>query len=639
MNLTDRIKPDRYTLFSAFVCVLLLLLIFYSIYVRVQMYMLGISLWGDEAKLVENIVNRSMGEMLTPPLDNRQTAPALYLIVVKVLTMLFGTSESVLRVFSFISLIIMLIAQGVLLRKVFQVRMVYTLFSVAVSSTFLFYMQHSNELKSYMGDAAFVLVVLAGYYAYREGYLGRGVRAAVFLGLICSACMLLATPATFAAAAVFVVEFFLKCLRRDRTGILLAVIGGAVFIIVFILNYILWLRPIATNEGMVEYWEAYKLSFFINREGVMAENIALLKDLFEPVWDAIWIIIPFAVAGFFVSLAKRNVYTLTVGVFFIIMLVAQAIDKYPISNRLWMFLYVILFIYAFIFINAIGFSLRDGRPSKLIHTLVPLLLAFCIILPNLSFPAFGRGEDWTLSAGNQANPLIEYVRDNIKEGEKLYSYWSANNILRYKNGYDTYRIGDVSSDNILFGTLEIEDEVERIVETGGAYVLFYHSYYPLSQDWRVDYIVKRLQERGFMEQIMNVHHTYLYWFTDDISKVRAAAALEIRDLNTEDGAVSGVAHVENTGSAILAPDNPGNHMTEDGARDPDRYGRLYLVLGNGEEIELGEFLYPVGPGESAEISFRRYGLEPGGYTIDLVSYGLYTFSELGMAPVRVTITE
>jgi len=637
----NSIKTDRYALFTAIVCALLLILIIYSVYVRVQMYMLGLSLWGDEAKLVGNIVNRTFGEMLTPPLDNRQTAPVLYLIIVKALTMLFGASESVLRVFSFISLIVMLIAQGVLLRKVFGVRLVYTLFSVALSSVFLYFMPHSNELKSYMSDAAFVLVVIAGYYAYREGYLGRGIRSAVSLAAICSVCMLLATPATFAAVAVFVVEFLLKLCRKDKAAILLVVISGIIFIVVFALNYYFWLRPIATNEGMVAYWDAFKFSFNVFNRELLANNIALIQDLLEPVWHSIWIILPFAVCGFAVSLAKRNIYTLTIGVFFIIMLVASAIDKYPISNRLWMFLYVILFIYIYVFIDAIRLSMEDGRLAKLARTLIPLFLSCILLLPNYSFPAFGRGDDWTLTDGNQANPLIAYVQENIRDGEILYSYFSANNVLKFRNGWDTHRIGNVSEDNIIYGTLDMEDDVERIVETGGAYVLFNHSYYPLSQDWYIDFIVKRLQERGYMEQIMNVRYTYLYWFTDDISKTRASAELDLHFIHTDSGRITGEAIIENTGATILAPSTPGDIMSGPGERDPDRNGRLYLVLKKeGEsDILLSEYVSPIRQGETVMLFFHYEGLSPGDYTLDLLSYGTYFFSELGMKTLAITVTD
>jgi len=643
----EAIRSDRSALFSAIVCILLLILIFYALYVVVRMYTLGIPLWGDEAKMVENIVNRGLREMLTPPLENRQTAPALYLIITKGLTLLFGTSESVLRVFSFVSFIILLIVQGVMIRKVFKVSMVFTLFSVAVSATFITFMQHVNELKPYIGDAAFVLLILLGYYAYREGILGRGIRGVILLAAILSVCMLLSSPAAFAAGAVIVVEFLLVLRRRDRKRILMIILGGALFLAVFVVNYYLWLKPIATDGGMVFYWRNFQFDFHLYSREAILHNISLFRNLLEPVWHGVWFLLPVAVAGFVISLAKRSVYTLTVIVFFFLLTVASTIDKYPMVHRLWMFLYPLLFIYAFVFIDALRVKIGDVKWSKVLQRAIPLFFAFILLVPNLSFPAFARGTDWTLMQGNQVYPLINYVRENIREGEYLYSYISANAIIRYKNGYDTYRIGDVQNDNIIFGTTDYAEDIDRIADTGGAYVLFYHSYFPLSGDPYPKAITKHLSNRGFMEQIMNVSRTFLYWFTDDLARVRASASFDIPDLAADGGRLTGVAHVHNTGAAILAPERPEGYTEPDDLAKWDNIGRLLVVMYKADGrvpsaditdgIILGEFTSPVNPGELAGLHIERSDLEPGEYLIELVVFGQYSFSELGVAPIPVLI--
>ena len=633
----NAVKTDKSALFSAIVCALLLILIFYSFYVRVRMYMLGITLWDDEALLAENIVDRTMQGMLTPPLVNLQTAPAFFLIIVKALTLLFGASESVLRVYSFAAVVLMLIAQGRLLRKVFQVRMVYTLFSLAVSSTFLFYMQHSNELKPYTGDAAFVLVVLCGYYAYRHGLLGKGIRGAIMLALVFAVCMLFSTPAAFASGAVFIVEFVLKCIRRDRKAALLIVIGGLIFIAAFALNYFLWLKPIATDVDMIWYWKERKFEFMIFNKEALISNYWLFKDVLAPASGMALLLLPVSIAGFLISLVRKNIYTVTVGVFFILLLIASYIGKYPIQDRLWLFLYVILFIYAFVFIDALRLKIEGGVGAKAMQHAVPLILSFFLLVPGLSFPAYGRGEEWTLIPGNQANPLIEYVSCNIKDGEALYSHFAANVILKYKNGYHTDRIGDVPDDNIIYGTRETDNDIRRVAKTGGAYALFYHSYFPLSKDWTIARVIEQLQLRGYMDMVMDVYHTPLYWYTDDIARVKASAALEMQAPEAKDGKLSAVFRLENTGATILAPDTPYD------------YGRLYVVLKSpGATVSpsdlsnvtvLGEFASPVRPGESAELSVDGALAGPGEYQAELVAFGEYAFSELGLSPITVLISE
>ena len=621
------VKTDKYALLSAIICALLFILIVYSFYVRVRMYMLGITLWEDEARLAENIVDRTMRELLTPPLANLQTAPALYLVGVKFLTILFGTSEGVLRVSSFIAMIGLLIAQGLLLRKAFRIRMLYTLFAVALSSIFLYYMQHSNELKPYIGDAAFVLFVLLGYYAYREGLLGKGVRSVLALAAILIVCMLFSSPAVFAAGAVFIVEFLTKCVRRDRKAALLIVVCGCLFIIAFAANYFLWLKPIAENPDMVGYWEGFKLDLNVFSGEAMRHNYSLLKDMLAPIWHYIWLMLPLSVMGFFISLARRNIYTAAAGVFLLITLLASALDKYPIANRLWMFVYVIIFIYCFVFIDALRVSLQGEGFAKAVSKAIPLFLAVLLLAPNFSFPAYGRGEEWTLTPGDQAKPLIEYVRAEIKDGETLYSYETANKILKYENGYHTNRIGDVSEDNIVYGSFDFDGDIARIAETGDTYVLYYHSYIPLSGDWRINHTIEGLHQLGYMDLVMDVYHTLLYWYTNDLDKVRAAATLEVSGLEAGGGRLAGVFHITNTGGTILAHDRFEDH------------GHLDIVIRdrNGEETVVGRAPSMIRQGESADLWFERDGLEPGDYVIDLVAPGEYAFSELRLEPIPVTI--
>ena len=646
----DSVRNSKYSLFAAIICVILLIIIVYAFVVRLQYLLLGIPLWNDEALLAENIVGRTMREMLTPPLDNLQTAPALFLVAVKTLTLLFGTSEAVLRLFSLISFVLMLIAQGLLMRKVFRVRILYTLFSLAVSSVFLYFVQYSAELKPYLGDAAFVLISILSYYAYREGILGEGVRKVFILAAILIVCMLLSSPAVFAAGAVFVVEFVSCAIRRDKKNILYIVLTGIIFIIAFVLNYILWLKPIATDGNMVWYWSQMKFNFLVTSREVLSHNVNLLRDLLDPIGDWAWIAIPFAISGFVISLFRKNIYTIVVGVFFVLLLLASSIDKYPVQNRLWMFLFVIIFMYVYVFIDALRIQKQDGKASEIVQRMVPLILAVTFLIPNISFAAYGRGDDWTMTKGNQADSLIHYLQENIHDGEILYSYMSASPILKYKNGYETSTIGNVSNANIIYGSADFIYDVSKVTDEAkdnGAFILYYHSYYPLSMDSNIRKQMLLFKEYGFMEQIMNVDETYLYWFTDDFSKIKSEASLTDNGLITDSGKLSGSIIISNTGSSILSAELPGGYIDSYEEQNPEKYGRLYLVLKkvgeNNTEVDLsnvivlGELTSPLNPGEQTELGIDHKDILPGEYTIDLVSYEMFELNQLGSEPLRVTI--
>src|SRR5215831_14681195 len=70
--------------------------------VRLWEYLGNASLWLDELALSESILDRSVLDLLRRPLALGQSAPAGFLVAVKVSTMLFGTSELALRLPSFL---------------------------------------------------------------------------------------------------------------------------------------------------------------------------------------------------------------------------------------------------------------------------------------------------------------------------------------------------------------------------------------------------------------------------------------------------------------------------------------------------------------------------------------------------------
>ena len=84
----------------------LLFCIFIGILLHIIPYFYHRSLWIDEAMLVSSICTRSFSTLIATPLDWGQSSPIGWLFIVKLLTSLFGTSVTVLRMWSLISCII-----------------------------------------------------------------------------------------------------------------------------------------------------------------------------------------------------------------------------------------------------------------------------------------------------------------------------------------------------------------------------------------------------------------------------------------------------------------------------------------------------------------------------------------------------
>jgi hypothetical protein len=198
------------------------------------------------------------------------------------------------------------------------------------------------------------------------------------------------------------------------------------------------------------------------------------------------------------------------------LLVASNLEKYPIADRLYLFfpaLYIIYMALCFdmlktIQLNDIKIPVKYGIPP----------LAFIFVTLNLSFIGFSGNSLYIKT--NEANPLIEYVRNTIKDDEYLYSYICANFVLKFKNGYDTARIGNVSQDNIIYGQriwtddpfwenipFEFDEDLNRIVNAKKCYLLFYHH-----SPERTERFITQLMTLGNLEEVLSVYDTQLYYF-------------------------------------------------------------------------------------------------------------------------------
>ena len=113
---------------------------------------------------------------------------------------------------------------------------------------------------------------------------------------------------------------------------------------------------------------------------------------------------------------------------------------------------------------------------------------------------------------HEINPLIKYVRGNIKEDEKLYVYQDARCAFGFKNGYTETKIGNVNNDNIIFEASRSEwsensmgSELNLMLKYGKVYLLspnFDH----INNDLNV------LRDYGTITEVLNIYNTPLYYF-------------------------------------------------------------------------------------------------------------------------------
>lgn len=496
-------------------CVFVLILIFAAICIAVKTILVSRSLWLDEAMLAESVITRSLGELFASPLLNVQSAPFLYLFAVKILTMLFGSSETVLRVFSFLGYLGTIVLTSLLLKKAFRINMLIALTGACLVASFVYFVRYANEFKPYMSDGFFVLLILYLYHLYLKQAIGLKTMTA------CMAVSLwFANSVCFFVAAILMWEFLAALHTKNWTNLRPIIISGLIVTASFMLNYYIWLRPVAEGGIMTDFWRDYEFKILTYHIEDFKRNFKLVSRLFVIFFQSKFLYIIMAFAGFVFALVKKDRITIVAGIAMILLLFASNFSRYPIVFRMMMFFYILIIIYSMVAIGRLRFI-----KSKYIDIILKTLVVLVMLYGNYGLYVLWEPQNVYIN-GEEANGLIEYVRDNIKEDELVYVLPHAMHIFKYKNNYNEAIIGNFTKPNVLAGCYSTKDlifeEIEMILESGkNCYILVSHT-----RPDRYTNLLAELTKYGKLRLVMEIKETPLFYFVPD--KAKAAAFLDAR---------------------------------------------------------------------------------------------------------------
>ena len=116
------------------------------------------SLWVDEIAVVHNLDARSLGELLTQPLDYDQVAPSIFLLVQKGIFALVGAGEFSMRAYPFAMGVLALLLTWALARRLLDgswAALPPLLLGISAEHVWL-----SSQAKQYSGDLALTAALL-----------------------------------------------------------------------------------------------------------------------------------------------------------------------------------------------------------------------------------------------------------------------------------------------------------------------------------------------------------------------------------------------------------------------------------------------------------------------------------------------
>lgn len=579
------------------------LIVCFGIVTRIIVYVIGRSLWVDEALLAESIVSRSWGELLASPLSNDQSAPVLYVVTVKAVCSVLGYSEFSLRIFSFLSFLGLLVCEWFFLKKILKIDDTKTAAALVLTVVLPSFLYYSNELKPYMGDAFFVVLAILLYAFYAQNKISL-VKLTVFYVLILGFC----TPSVFFIGGVLTVEFLAAAFAKDKKHAVQVAISGLSIVALFGLYYYWWLSPqvvvmddywnksqdksglnafstlivillyflytrkkmslvilnifyvlilcicppAAVFAGVILAGELFAAAFAGDKKRTLSilasvlsiaavfglyyeARTAFVSEALNGFWNnpqgktdmangikniflafnvnskLVWALVPFALFGIYSLVKQKNkvAYSVVCSIFFVCF--ASSIGKWPANGRLWLFLPAVVLVF-----SSVGFDVISKGGNAILRK-----TAFCVFLAvTVHYIGVHPLSLWGVANEGgirdrmqEVNPLIKYVQEHIKEGEKLYVYPPARYTLMFKNGYNSNRIGQTAKDNIIYGVNREEwnqsyvgAELDTIIKSRKAYLLFQHYASGINPGLTV------LSEYGTISTVLDNYGTPLLYF-------------------------------------------------------------------------------------------------------------------------------
>ncbi len=573
--------------------------------VSIIMNCAGRSLWLDEAMLAYSFSERSFFGLTNGVFEWEQSAPVLYLYLVKLLTLVFGNTEAVLRSFSIFSYVVVLFLSGYVAYRLFQVR--YPILVSAFLANMNFILKYSNEFKQYLSECIWVLLVLIFYYWHKEKGLAWWKMMAGFMVVIWGA-----NPACFFIGGVLLYEFADGILKKDTGRIRNSIVTGVGVGISFVIYYVYWLRGIALNGAMQSYWENADFPLIPRSVDDLKMAKAMVYEIFITFRDARLFMAAFVLAAFVLGVFwEGNRYCKVIFLGFLVSLFASYIHMFPIADRLWCFSFPIFTILAFYAIDKMAAGSRKAE-------LVALFLMFTLLLTNNGILVY-RNPEHVFQKGEEANPAIAWLQEHVAADEKVYVYYQSIPVTKYKIGYDTNRIGNVDMDNIIWATDTLNKEkaqgdIEKVLGEKKCYILASHA-----PEERIGPLLTALSEAGGLEIVLNEYETPLYFYAASPRDRKSRVSYELLSQEEEEDTCYVTIRVSNTGISYI--------NTE--------YDNVRVACREREDI--GTNLWGnLAPGAYYDMPLQFDWNGQTTVSLQLENSGQYWFDELDCPPITIT---
>ena len=485
------------------------LLILLGAVLRLRQYLIGRSLWSDEAMLALNIVDRSFAGMFQP-LDYDQGAPIGFLLVEKMVNSVLGKHEFALRLFPLLAGLTSLLLFYLLLKRITSgAGLLIALALFAFNPRLIYY---TSEVKQYILDVAVTIALLL----FAAPVFDDSPRKKDFVWLTLAGLIALwfSHPSLFVLAGIGL-ALVLTALKRHDDSRLRFVLGmGIVWLLNMVFLYLLILKDLSQNAYMREYWQGAFVPIPPGSEAgwfvrALNENIGIQFGM--PY--AVFFVFLLMLTGWVVLSVQKQDYAIIFACIVLVTLVASALQLYPVFERMILFLVPIGLILLGKVVEA--FYQRMQR-FQLLGTVAVVFLAGYLLYGSFvpSVQNFVQPKYF-----EHIRPTMDFVRSSWKDGDALYVSNGALPAFRfyapfYELEHIPYKFGgreDYKNPQNILGQLDSFRGRSRV------WILLSHVYEKEGFNER-DFILTTLNEIGEKKREFRVPGTSVFLYLYDLGK-------------------------------------------------------------------------------------------------------------------------
>lgn len=377
----------------------------------VQGYLQQHSLFIDEARLLENVLSRSWGE-LSQPLTQEQAAPVGFLYLIKLSIAWVGDDKLGFRAVPMAAAVASMFMFWFLMRQLVKGWPAW--FGMAVFATGSWTTYYAQQAKQYTVELAVALALfcLLSWIA-RRGLSAWRLGVFAVVGALAT---WLSVTAVLVLAGCGVVLLVLAT-RRKRPAMIAAVLGvGVLWVGSFLMQYWLVLSEYRGSDYLVDYWRPFYLRVIPQLPhrvlGQLSGVFIRPVDLqLHQLGFALWAI------GFCVAVRSRRALPWALVTAWLTLVLLSFLGHYPYGDRQVLFALPML---VGLMAMGLGWLNESGKPGHVI--------AVVLAVAVLAGPVFTAGN---VEADDDLEPVILELRERVQPGDIVWVDHGAKYMVQF----------------------------------------------------------------------------------------------------------------------------------------------------------------------------------------------------------------